>query len=144
MARKKRTRPWTEKHQREALRRTYEIAAECVSRGDDNGAVLVTNEPFAACMFESRWRESLERIGVAEGFTADRINREVRRVRDIAEGRKVWEVVPRFAVVRSDGMRSASFEARSSANDYANSPLRQPSHTYTVERIRVHRLVRIP
>lgn len=75
------TKPWTEAHRREALRRTYEIAAELAGAGSPYARGLA-EDPFVAS--EDGWRGWL-----AAGIDAARINREVRRVRALAEGRLV-------------------------------------------------------
>ena len=83
---------WTEKHQQEALRRTYEIAAELVGAGKVQEATyLVSNAGYYAGA-EDSWRGDL---ADADGpaFDAARIDREVRRVRGLAEGRLVRETV---------------------------------------------------
>lgn len=92
--------PWTEAHRREALRRTYEIGAELVADdGDDHRAYLLleTGTPYAG----------------------GRVDREVRRVRALAEGR----------LVRDTGWRvgrewyAAGEEARDRRQAYPGMPL---------------------
>jgi hypothetical protein len=74
--------PWGVEHSREAMIRAYEIGAELTrtDRGDAayfmNGLAVRSEEGFRA----SLWR-----------FDPARIDREVRRVRGLAEGRLVRE-----------------------------------------------------
>jgi len=75
---------WGEDHRREALRRTYEIAAELIANDDEIGAELITSDPSVVAGDEFLWRKSLMRVGPEAGFTKDRIDREVRRVRALA------------------------------------------------------------
>ncbi len=76
--------PWTEAHRREALRRTYDIAAELTGAGGDffphiSPGNVETVRHFRATL-----------AGHARLDTA-RIDREERRVRGLAEGRLVRE-----------------------------------------------------
>jgi hypothetical protein len=83
---------WTEAHQREALRRTYEIAAELVGVGRDDDARCLTIRPERAAWSEKGWRVSL-----FEGrLNGARIDREVHRVRGLAEGWLVRETSERI------------------------------------------------
>ena len=75
---------WTAKHKREAMRRTYEIAATIDARRADDIARAASWG--AEC--ERRYRDNLS----AAGLDAQRIERDVRRVRGLAEGRLVREV----------------------------------------------------
>lgn len=90
---KKRTTEWGPKHQAEALRRTYEIAAGMV----DGDQVLAgrLGRIAAAHMLEASWRAFLAGDGgrTVTGLDPARIDREVRRVRALAEGRLEREVV---------------------------------------------------
>lgn len=79
--------PWTEKHRREALRRTYEIAAEIVSTGRHLDADMFVNCAREHCATERKFQ-----VHVAFVFADHiRIDREVRRVHALAEGRLVRE-----------------------------------------------------
>jgi hypothetical protein len=82
-----RKREWTEAHRREALRRTYEIAAGFAGAGHDAAAAWIRSA-LGWVDSEAHWREAL---GLASVDPA-RIDREVRRVRALAEGRLVREV----------------------------------------------------
>lgn len=85
--------PWGKVHTREALRRTYEIAAELVATDPETAARL--GRVCAAPMAEGAWRAFLEgaptRGAPRLGLDRARIVREVRRVRALAEGRLVRE-----------------------------------------------------
>lgn len=137
---KKVARPWTDAHRREALRRTYEIAAEACEKRPSadirNGLAAMSYDVEAG---EDRWRAAL-----AQWLQIDpaRIDREVRRVRALAEGRLVRETDTRYVVARSDGERPASFMASIGANDYARSPERPKAHTYKVIRATTTRIRR--
>jgi hypothetical protein len=74
---------WRQKHQREALRRIYEIAGEAVAAcGEDVGLSIAVSALWSAAS-EQHFRD-----GLAEAkFDHARIEREVRRVRGLAEGR---------------------------------------------------------
>ncbi|HSM93421.1 MAG TPA: hypothetical protein VLT47_11095 [Anaeromyxobacteraceae bacterium] len=86
--------PWTEAHRQEALRRTYELAAEIADVNDRrNGGPWIARHAFANVFDEQRWRGLL-----SSTFDAARIEREVRRVRGIAEGRLVREKGYRYEI----------------------------------------------
>lgn len=98
MTRRARARPivWTEAHQREALRRRYELAAELESAGFSNAARMMASREWV--VIESDWRRQLAGDAVREGgeyaptgFAWARIDREVRRVDALATGRLVRE-----------------------------------------------------
>ena len=74
---------WQQKHQREALRRVYEIAGEVVAAcGEDVGLSIAESALWTAAS-EQHFRD-----GLAEAkFDHARIDREVRRVCGLAEGR---------------------------------------------------------
>lgn len=80
---------WGEAHRREALRRTYEIAAELSSQFPIDADEM--------CMSAGMYAESAEKFRTnLKGYgdiDATRIDREVRRVRALAEGRLVREMV---------------------------------------------------
>ncbi len=80
--------PWTEAYAREALMRTYEIAAEIVGAQSSADADTPADGAFADVESEAEWRKALH------PYIEDaRINREVRRVRALAEGRLAREPV---------------------------------------------------
>ena len=90
---------WGDREQREAHRRTYELAAEMI--GTDSAAPSTGNPQRGQCLLadtaaayafgstrtEATWRSTLKSLL----FSPERIDREVRRVRAIAEGRLVRE-----------------------------------------------------
>lgn len=84
---------WGEPHSVEALRRTFEIAAEFAAAGQFGVAWwLVPPSPGDnIAPSEELWREHLGSVGVDGKASIDkaRIDREVRRVRALAEGRLV-------------------------------------------------------
>jgi hypothetical protein len=71
---------WTEAHAREALRRTYEIAAELAD--PNNGGPWIAGLVFGNIGDEGLWRTLLS----GGGLDAARIDREVRRVDRLARG----------------------------------------------------------
>lgn len=72
---------WTEAHQREALRRTYEIAAELADIANrKNGAPWIASHAFANVFDEQPWRGLL-----SSAIDTARIDREVALVRERAE-----------------------------------------------------------
>lgn len=79
--------PWTERHRAEALRRTYEIIAEQADRSPAGRREQTVRVDVGS---EDEWVDCL-------GWVLDiddpaRIDREVRRVRGLAEGRLVrWQ-----------------------------------------------------
>lgn len=94
--------PWTEAHRREALRRTHEIAAEVSPEAPANAERLALCA-HAWTVNEKKWRSLLRMPGHA-GLDPARIDREVRRVRGLAEGRLVREPA-RWALRFRDGAR---------------------------------------
>lgn len=76
---------WGEAHRREAEPRTFELAAEQIRAGEYDGDKFV--ELTENAQREDWWRSALAEMG----FDAARIDREVRRVRALAEGRLVRE-----------------------------------------------------
>lgn len=86
--------PWTEAHEREALRRLYEIAAMLVAIGRDHEAAwLVSAGPAdLRANGERGWRNTLAEVEES-WLDADRIGREVERWRGLAEGRLVRETI---------------------------------------------------
>lgn len=100
--------PWTEAHQREALRRTYEIAAELVVAGRADEASYLVIDVGVYVVSEWKFRLNFRNDGGSDGpgFDDVRINREVRRVRALAEGRLVREHDERFYVRRPTGDHS--------------------------------------
>lgn len=89
---------WTDVHRREALRRTYEIAAEHAEY--DSCARPLADDPWVND--EQMWRQDLASI-----LDAVRIDREVRRVRALSEGRLVRETVYQSRRRYSDGSLGA-------------------------------------
>lgn len=84
-------RPWGEAHRREALRRTYEIAAE--HSADHRVARQFGSDAWSGVQDERSFRLYM----MLGGLDAARIDREARRVRALAEGRLVRETVWRLA-----------------------------------------------
>lgn len=120
--------PWTEAHQREALRRTYELAAELAGRGMVDEAFELCEVPRNMARSVASWRASL-----GCGFDAVRVKREVRRVRALAERRLVRETVTFYVVPQSDhDVVSVHREAVESRAQQADTPVR----TIRVTRIR--------
>lgn len=85
--------PWGGAHQREALRRTYEIAAQMVAENRGPSADRLALDLRADVGSEQEWVRRLLRWS---GLDSARIDREVRRVHALAEGRLVrdrgWRV----------------------------------------------------
>lgn len=83
---------WGDNHRREALRRTYEIAAEVVFEEANEQRAHYLLNATRGWASEERWRDHLARCRIDPA----RIDREVRRVRALAEGRLVrdtrWRV----------------------------------------------------
>lgn len=76
------TTDWTEAHQREALRRTYELAAELVAEDRLDDARILCTEPLRLCVQSERgWRT----IMAESRLDPARIDREVAIVRERAE-----------------------------------------------------------
>lgn len=74
---------WTDAHRREALRRTYEIAAVLVAAESARRATYLVIDAHSYAAVEQDWREDLaDSRGPA--FDAARIDREVRRVDRLA------------------------------------------------------------
>jgi hypothetical protein len=100
--------PWTEAHQREAQRRTYEIAAELVGAGHVAAAWMLVPPSLADGIAQSEefWRDWLGTVSHDGRPLLDpaRIDREVRRVRGLAEGRLVREREETWKVVSANGI----------------------------------------
>lgn len=77
------TAPWTEAHEAERHRRTYEIAATL----RPVEAVAMVRHDFHGSIGEAGWRRVLD----GAGLDPARIDREVRRVRGLARGRLMRE-----------------------------------------------------
>ncbi len=79
--------PWGEKHRSEALARLHELAAERIRRGDPTPSTLPHPSDYG--------NAGEFRFAMQHGLLLPmaRIDREVRRVRDLAEGHKVRETV---------------------------------------------------
>lgn len=86
---------WTEAHRREAARRIYELAAE-LSASNLLGAESLANRAIRYSNSESGWRDF-----VAGWFDPARVDREVRRVRALAEGRLLREPIEWWAKTRN-------------------------------------------
>lgn len=87
VTKRRKMKPWGEAHQRETARRLYEIAAEYAGRGDDLRALEIASE-ITDDLSEAAFRESLfDPPGPDMGMV--QIEREVRRIRALAEGRLV-------------------------------------------------------
>jgi hypothetical protein len=93
---------WDERHRREALRRTYEIAAEMAYEGRHRFAWWIQPSGDSGQELEysseQEWRDLLkgEDRSTGSGLDAARIDREVRRIRALAEGRLVRETLYRY------------------------------------------------
>lgn len=93
--------PWIEAHRREALRRTYEIAAEM----QPYEAAWLTQGAESYAKNEVAWRNNLSDENSA-ALSVGRIDREVRRVRALAEGRLVRETTWRVEYPTGNNDRS--------------------------------------
>jgi hypothetical protein len=95
---------WDERHRREALRRTYEIAAEMAYEGRHRFAWWIQPSGDSGQELEysseQEWRDLLkgEDRSTGSGLDAARIDREVRRVDGLATGRLVRETSERYEV----------------------------------------------
>lgn len=87
--------PWTAKHKAEAQRRTYEIAATL----NPLPAIDLAQAALWGAQCERRYRDNLSNAG----FDAPRIEREVRRLRGLAEGRLVRETAWRVRYLAHAG-----------------------------------------
>ena len=85
---------WGEAHRREALRRTYEIAAEMVGEGRCDPADRAAANAMQMVVEEIGFRGLLVNW---IGLDPARIDREVARVRALAEGRLVRETGARLS-----------------------------------------------
>lgn len=142
--------PWDERHRREALRRTYEIAAEMVGRGEPNGPTNGKRPAFhlatdvEATDEEATWRQILVHIRMPPA----RVDREARRVRALAEGRLVRETTERFEVFRGAASAADSAESWEVARAYAAErngwldKLRSKGDRYRAVRVRITRIRR--
>ena len=97
---------WSSRHQREALARSYEILAEIAldRRFDGTSAWLRAN--WLRWSGEKLWREWLwKTISGERCDVAERINAEVARVCDLAEGRKVRVVFIEQGLINPSGKK---------------------------------------
>lgn len=117
---------WTYKHTREAIRRAYEIAA---TLGEINAEEIANGATFGA-QSERRYRDNLS----AAGLTASRIEREVRRLRGLAEGRLVRTTSTRH-YVRQPGALDEDFGTPSGARLAASQRLGAVAITARVVRV---------
>lgn len=137
------SKPWAEKHRREAAARLYELAAAKTRAGDDIAALEIAVAVPEEAMTEADFRTILfDPPGADMGVTE--IEREVRRVRALAEGRLVRQSDVRYAVRRGDGETPFVCMSRSEANAYVVSPDRPNWHTYKIVTVRVTRIRRVP
>lgn len=89
---------WTEAHRREALRRTYEIAAEIAVANPRLAWWICPSNDAGIDGFdfesEQAWRETLAKgpDDQTPGLDPERIDREVRHIDDLASGKRVQEV----------------------------------------------------
>lgn len=124
--------PWTEAHRREVRARKHEIAAERERAYGHSTSVLISL-PIS----EETWRDWLT---YSAGFDDARIEREVRRVRALAEGRLVREtktITDRLEAFRCDGCRDSVAEGAprwsrtSDGNEYCKGCRRDASEHAT-------------
>lgn len=128
--------PWTMAHQREALRRTYEIAAELAGRGglEDQDEAGRLGRIAAAHLTEAAWRRFLGGPRSHAGpRRAGRIDREVRRVRELAEGRLVRETFHGVRIAGDPTVYRRTNRAEAFASAHAQRL--QPSRAVRVTRI---------
>ncbi len=123
--------PWGEKHRREAWARVFELTARSLLMGTDplrpslplDPAMVATEEDYAITL-----RKFSARFGV-------KVNSEVRRVRDLAEGRKARETVRR-SYVSQPGTLDEDFGTPGGASLAASQRRGARAVTATVRRIR--------
>lgn len=113
--------PWTEAHQREALRRTYEIAATL----DYTPAAWLAEGAGGYVQSEDLFRMNLEDTqGCA--FHAARIEREVRRVRAIAEASPELAALIAAVRIRQEAQLAGLAEGRLVLENDRRFVVRQP------------------
>ena len=117
---------WTTKHAREAQRRAYEIAATLPER---EGRALALDAEWGAAS-ERYYRSALDTAGLDE----PRIEREVRRLRGLAEGRLVRTTSTRY-YVRQPGALDEDFGTPSGARLAASQRLQAVAVTARVVRV---------
>lgn len=110
--------PWTEAHQREAIALLCDIAKNAALRGDAATARLAL--VWAAGTLEPT--EAHLRRALADLLDAKVIDREIRRVRRLAEGRLVRETFPAVKVEGVAYQRPDVAAAKSSADDWNAKP----------------------
>lgn len=131
---------WTRAHAREAMRRTYEIAAELAGDGRYGAAWMLippkANDNIAPS--EDFWRGWLSSVGAygKPALSPARITREVGRVRALAEGRLVRELGGRRYVVSQPGQIDEDFATPAGAASAAATRHGATAHTFRVTRIR--------
>lgn len=127
--------PWDERHQREANARTYEIAAE-LHRRDWKPGRRLGDEPSASYALAASDQIATENDFIVAltyaGLDATRIDREVRRVRDLAEGR----------VVRDTTWRAGSRERGTEYDNPADA--RKHVRNSGLRMVKVTRIRRVP
>lgn len=138
--RKRAPKPWGENHRREAEVRVYELAAQEARTGSSTRAHLAVEGLVRETeLDEAAFREILF---YAWGLDLDvvTIDREVRHVRALAEGRLVRET---FVAVKVDGVaykRVSLADARASAAEWNSDPahagirLAYPVHVTRIRR----------
>lgn len=128
---------WRQKHQREARRRIYEIAAEVDGVSSEHVASSIVASVLWSSASERHFRD-----GLAEAnFDQNRIDREVRRVRGLAEGRLTRERIVQVRRGGTGGLVWSGIDtpenvaiARALWHERANT--RQPGRLVYVTRIR--------
>lgn len=125
---------WTEAHRREAYCRTWELAAALARDGRQMEATELLETPWNIAQREATWRADL---GCA--FDPARIDREVRRVRALAEGRLVRETRERWRIVdTTEGCHVTIWEGDQRPDD---GEARDP---WIIVKVRVARIRRAP
>lgn len=129
---------WTDAHRMEALRRTYELAAELAALSTEQGRIegLLGGAHVIAADGIDRWAEDLRDAG----FDVARVDREVRRVDGLATGRLVREPTERYEV-RHHG-RTDQWTSWSEALDAARIGNIERPGEYRAIRVRTTRIRR--
>lgn len=125
-------RPWTEAHRREAHDRAYELAAELMREDRPRQAYELLEAPWNMAQEEATWRADL---GCA--FDATRVDREVRRVRALAEGRLVRETT--WFVRYHNGTYSQTVPTREQAVEIVGKAKGRNEHSRIVRVTRIRR-----
>lgn len=123
--------PWTEKHRIESLALLARVGENAALRGDDN-----THRKAMTWSILGEFKgEAGLRVALADLLDAKVINREVRRVRALAEGRLARETGGRH-VVRQPGQLDEEFGTPGGAKLAASQRLGATAHTLRVTRFR--------